>query len=198
MLRPPIPLAGSGDTSPGPSPLPELPADFREAFDARERSKGTTLVGADDIGELVVTQGDEGRIATGGLCGCTATATLLKLEDGTQKARIQHYNPLMFNLCATLLSDYLTSAEKAGGLVGARTVIMVPGTPRYQQDEVNYRAAEGLKVDVQGLTEAPSLAELYPYDPYGAFQAYGNGTLAVEIGSDSQADIIAELTPVQF
>ena len=59
-----------------------------------EKSAGTELVGMNEHKIITAAPGENKKIATYGLEGCTAVAVVSEFADGTKRGYIQHYPPL--------------------------------------------------------------------------------------------------------
>ena len=75
-----------------------------------ERSAGTELVGMNEYKIITAAPGENKKIATYGLEGCTAVAVVSEFADGTKRGYIQHYPPL-----GEQLSGLVLRREMGGG-----------------------------------------------------------------------------------
>ena len=75
-----------------------------------EKSAGTKLIEMDSQGDITAVPGEEKKIATFGLSGCTAVAVVSEFADGTKRGYIQHYSPL-----GDQLSGLVLRREMGGG-----------------------------------------------------------------------------------
>lgn len=68
-----------------------------------ERSAGTELVGMNEYKIITAAPGENKKIATYGLEGCTAVAVVSEFADGTKRGYVQHYSPLADRLSGLML-----------------------------------------------------------------------------------------------
>ena len=68
-----------------------------------EKSAGTTLVYMDSYNSVAAQPGEKVKIATFGLCGCTATAVVSEYPDGSKRGYIQHFSPAMKSFGESML-----------------------------------------------------------------------------------------------
>lgn len=163
-----------------------------------EKNRGTVLVGMDVKGDITALEGEEQRIATFGLGGCTAVAIAAELPDGSRKGYIQHYSPLNRRLSADILAD-ATSRFVTEGAMSTRVVVMTPG--EWTLDPADKWGMKPKDDVLTGLLTATARARLgvdtdvqvYPYSEMQESGRYGQGTLMVELTRDEAPTIYAEM-----
>lgn len=89
-----------------------------------ESKAGTKLIDMDDYGSVDVHSGDTAKIATFGLCGCTAVAVVSEYLDGSKSAHVQHFSPICRKLSESVFRSVMTKNQ---GVVSRKVVVMVPG-----------------------------------------------------------------------
>ena len=83
--------------------LPNEETHSTPSFYEIEKSAGTKLIEMDSQGDITAVPGEEKKIATFGLSGCTAVAVVSEFPDGTKRGYIQHYSPLGEQLSSLVL-----------------------------------------------------------------------------------------------
>ncbi len=176
-------------------------ADPYLSFLRHERSRGTQFIRMNDRGEVIFPPYARGQIATAGLVGCTAVASVLEEEDGTQRAYIQHYNPRNAELAADTLFQYLLSAEETGRVTRATTVIMTPGAIGEPGEKID----SALPVELRDIAKRVRLLgglegdeRIHPYETWRTFKIYGAGSLMIEATPGQSAAILADLEVVDI
>ena len=166
-----------------------------------EKSAGTKSIEMDSQGDITAVPGEEKKIATFGLSGCTAVAVVSEFADGTKRGYIQHYSPLGDQLSGLVLRGEMMEIEQQS-LVSCKIVIMTPGElregpdgkwimmPRSQECVDNLIAESGINNDKD--------IKVYPYDLDYELDSYGQGTLMIEFSSDGETKIYTEMLPVKF
>ena len=176
---------------------PVTPQSFYEI----ERSAGTELVGMNEYKIIAAAPGENKKIATYGLEGCTAVAVVSEFADGTKRGYIQHYPPLGEQLSGLVLRREMGGVERLSP-VRCKMVIMTPGeyrkdsdgrwimTPMFQEHVDNLIAGSGIKNDKD--------VKIYPYDLNCDPDRYGQGTLMIKFDYDGETTIYTEMLPVKF
>lgn len=176
---------------------PVTPQSFYEI----ERSAGTELVGMNEYKIITAAPGENKKIATYGLEGCTAVAVVSEFADGTKRGYIQHYPPLGEQLSGLVLRREMGGVERLSP-VRCKMVIMTPGeyrkdsdgrwimTPMFQEHVDNLIAGSGIKNDKD--------VKIYPYDLNRDPDRYGQGTLMIKFDYDGETTIYTEMLPVKF
>lgn len=166
-----------------------------------EKSAGTKLIEMDSQGDITAVPGEEKKIATFGLSGCTAVAVVSEFPDGTKRGYIQHYSPLGDQLSGLVLRREMGGVEQQSP-VSCKMVIMTPGehckdpdgkwimTPRSQERVDNLIVESGINNDKD--------IKVYPYDLDCDLGSYRQGTLMIEFSSDGETKIYTEMLPVKF
>jgi len=176
---------------------PITPPSFYEI----EKSAGTKLIGMDSQGDITAAPGEEKKIATWGLSGCTAVAVVSEFADGTKRGYIQHYSPLGDQLSGLVLHREMRGVEQQSP-VSCKMVIMTPGeyykdpdgkwimTPRSQECVDNLITESGISNDKD--------VKVYPYDLVRGLGSYGQGTLMIKFDHDGETTVYTEMLPVKF
>lgn len=157
-----------------------------------EVARGTCIVGIQDRGSIVANANEGGRIATGGLAGCTAVAIVLRKAD-MREGYIQHYSPRLGIVGVGELTDFL-DARKAALYDSARAVITTPGVEDWSVLSQDLKPEDGelagqlIQVAQHGLPEASDIKVL-------AYQLTLR-TLLVELAEDGTDRIYAETSLV--
>ena len=181
--------------------LPNEETHSTPSFYEIEKSAGTKLIEMDSQGDITAVPGEEKKIATFGLSGCTAVAVVSEFPDGTKRGYIQHYSPLGEQLSSLVLRREMGGVEQQSP-VSCKMVIMTPGehckdpdgkwimTPRSQERVDNLIVESGINNDKD--------IKVYPYDLDCDLGSYGQGTLMIEFSSDGETKIYTEMLPVKF
>ena len=162
-----------------------------------ESEAGTKLIGMDDYGSVEVHSGDTAKIATFGLCGCTAVAVVSEYLDGSKSAHVQHFSPICQELSESVFRSVMTKNQ---GVVSRKVVAMVPGQWS-QSSDGNTIIVPKDQASLDSLLEASNLsdgdnARVCSYDESICIGQYGQGTLMVELGDEPV--IYTEMYPVEF
>ena len=162
-----------------------------------ESEAGTKLIGMDDYGSVEVHSGDTAKIATFGLCGCTAVAVVSEYLDGSKSAHVQHFSPICRKLSESVFRSVMTKNQ---GVVSRKVVVMVPGQWS-QSGDGNTIIVPKDQASLDSLLEAGNLsdgdnARVCSYDESICIGQYGQGTLMVELGDEPV--IYTEMYPVKF
>lgn len=161
-----------------------------------EKGRGTTIVDMDQRGDIAVARGEEKRIATFGLVGCTAVAIAAELPDGTRKGYIQHYSPLNNQLGAHMLAE-ATDRLAIDGVSKVRAVVMTPGewtqdpAAKWAMNPKDELVTRLLTLTVQARLDEADV-QVYPYSEGLSFDRHGQGTLMLEFCADGVVNILAE------
>jgi hypothetical protein len=166
-----------------------------------EKSAGTKLIEMDSQGDITAVPGEEKKIATFGLSGCTAVAVVSEFPDGTKRGYIQHYSPLGDQLSGLVLRREMGGVEQQSP-VSCKMVIMTPGEhckdpdgkwimmPRSQERVDNLIVESGINNDKD--------IKVYPYNLDCDLDSYGQGTLMIKFDYDGETTIYTEMLPVKF
>jgi hypothetical protein len=98
-----------------------------------EGPRGTEIIDMNQSGHVVAAPGEKQRIATFGLCGCTAVGVVATFPDGTRRAHVQHYDSFRKRMDGQRhgLEEMILSREAEEGAYGTASkvdaVIMIPG-----------------------------------------------------------------------
>lgn len=162
-----------------------------------ESEAGTKLIDMDDYGSVDVHSGDTAKIATFGLCGCTAVAVVSEYLDGSKSAHVQHFSPICRKLSESVFRSVMTKNQ---GVVSRKVVVMVPGQ-WVQSGDGNTIIVPKDQASLNSLLEAGNLsdgdnARVCSYDESICIGQYGQGTLMVELGDEPV--IYTEMCPVKF
>ncbi len=174
----------------------------RPNFYEIEKGRGTALVDMDARGDITAANGEEKRIATFGLGGCTAVAIAAELPDGTRKGYVQHYSPLNRQLGASMLAEAANDFAMEGA-TNVRTVIMTPGewtqdpSAKWAMKPKDDLLAGLLTVTAQSRLGMEAGVQVYPYSEMQSTDQYGQGTLMVEFRADGAVNMLAEAMPVK-
>lgn len=180
--------------------FPELQFKYgissKPSFYEIEREAGTKLIDMDDYGSVEVHSGDTAKIATFGLCGCTAVAVVSEYIDGSKSAHVQHFSPTCQELSQSVFRSVTTKSQ---GVVSRKVVAMVPGQ-WIQSSDGNTIIVPKDQASLDSLLQAGNLSDdnsvkVYPYNMVRGNE-YGQGTLMVELGD--KPVIYAEMYPVKF
>lgn len=181
--------------------LPNEETHSTPSFYEIEKSAGTKLIEMDSQGDITAVPGEEKKIATFGLSGCTAVAVVSEFPDGTKRGYIQHYSPLGEQLSSLVLRREMGGVEQQSP-VSCKMVIMTPGEyhkdpdgkwimmPRSQERVDNLIVESGINNDKD--------IKVYPYDLDCNLGSYRQGTLMIEFSSDGETKIYTEMLPVKF
>lgn len=161
-----------------------------------ESKAGTKLIDMDDYGSVESHSGDTAKIATFGLCGCTAVAVVSEYIDGGKSAHVQHFSPICQELSESVFRSVMTKSQ---GVVSRKVVAMVPGQWS-QSSDGNTIIVPKDQASLDSLLQAGNLSDdnsvkVYPYN-MAQGNKYGQGTLMVELGD--KPVIYAEMYPVKF
>lgn len=168
----------------------------RPSFYEIEKGRGTTIVDMDQRGDIAVARGEEKRIATFGLGGCTAVAIAAELPDGTHRGYVQHYNPTNHQLGASMLAE-ATDRLATDGASNVRAVVMTPGewtqdpAAKYAMNPKDELITRLLTLTVQTRLDEADV-QVYPYSEVLSSDRYGQGTLMLEFCADGVVNILAE------
>jgi hypothetical protein len=162
-----------------------------------ESRAGTKLIDMDDYGSVDVHSGDTAKIATFGLCGCTAVAVVSEYLDGSKSAHVQHFSPICRKLSESVFRSVMTKNQ---GVVSRKVVVMVPGQ-WVQNGDGNTIIVPKDQASLNSLLQAGNLsdgdnARVCSYDESICIGQYGQGTLMVELGDEPV--IYTEMCPVEF
>lgn len=162
-----------------------------------ESKAGTKLIDMDDYGSVDVHSGDTAKIATFGLCGCTAVAVVSEYLDGSKSAHVQHFSPICRKLSESVFRSVMTKNQ---GVVSRKVVVMVPGQ-WVQNGDGNTIIVPKDQASLNSLLQAGNLsdgdnARVCSYDESICIGQYGQGTLMVELGDEPV--IYTEMCPVEF
>lgn len=162
-----------------------------------ESEAGTKLIDMDDYGSVDVHSGDTAKIATFGLCGCTAVAVVSEYLDGSKSAHVQHFSPICRKLSESVFRSVMTKNQ---GVVSRKVVVMVPGQ-WVQNGDGNTIIVPKDQASLNSLLQAGNLsdgdnARVCSYDESICIGQYGQGTLMVELGDEPV--IYTEMYPVKF
>ena len=162
-----------------------------------ESEAGTKLIDMDDYGSVDVHSGDTAKIATFGLCGCTAVAVVSEYLDGSKSAHVQHFSPICRKLSESVFRSVMTKNQ---GVVSRKVVVMVPGQ-WVQNGDGNTIIVPKDQASLNSLLQAGNLsdgdnARVCSYDESICIGQYGQGTLMVELGDEPV--IYTEMCPVEF
>lgn len=181
--------------------LPNEETHSTPSFYEIEKSAGTKLIEMDSQGDITAVPGEEKKIATFGLSGCTAVAVVSEFPDGTKRGYIQHYSPLGEQLSSLVLRREMGGVEQQSP-VSCKMVIMTPSEyhkdpdgkwimmPRSQERVDNLIVESGINNDKD--------IKVYPYDLDCNLGSYRQGTLMIEFSSDGETKIYTEMLPVKF
>lgn len=176
----------------------------RPDFTEREAERGTHLVYMNDTsGIITAAEGEEQRIATSGLGGCTAVAMTVELPDGTRDGYIQHYSFYHGFESEMMLADAISRIPKNTQL-NARVVIMTPGKGVHASGGsrgLRPAPAEGALVEsltaiTQKSFEGQADVQVYPYLEIRDSSRDDLGTLVVELPAGGGAKILADAIPM--
>lgn len=165
-----------------------------------EKSAGTKLIEMDSQGDITAVPGEEKKIATFGLSGCTAVAVVSEFADGTKRGYIQHYSPL-----GDQLSGLVLRREMGGGAaspVSCKMVIMTPGEyckdpdGKWIMTPISQERVDNLIVE-SGINNDKDI-KVYPYNLDCDLGSYGQGTLMIKFDYDGETKIYTEMLPVKF
>lgn len=176
--------------------LEEYAHRYRPSFYEVETANGTTMVGMNEYGRIEAASGEDKRIATYGLCGCTGVAVVADHSDGSRTGYIQHFDPLHKDLGRIFMERELGSAD----IVSHRVVVMTPGEWG-QDDRGSYIMAPRDQSMVDELLSGSGLKDdgdvvVYPYSMLQQLGRYGQGTLAITLGDTPT--VYTEEIPVRF
>ena len=170
-----------------------------------ERSAGTELVGMNEYKIITAAPGENKKIATYGLEGCTAVAVVSEFADGTKRGYIQHYPPLGEQLSGLVLRREMGGVERLSP-VRCKMVIMTPGeyrkdsdgrwimTPMFQKCVDNLIVESGMK-----NRDRDRDVKVYSYNTIQSYQdRHRQGSLMIEFSSDDETTIYTEMLPVKF
>ncbi len=168
-----------------------------------EKSAGTKLIGMDSQGDITAAPGEEKKIATWGLSGCTAVAVVSEFADGTKRGYIQHYSPLGDQLGGLVLRREMGGVEQQSP-VSCKMVIMTPGeyckdpdgkwimTPMFQECVDNLIVESGMKNRDRDV-------KVYSYNMIQSYQdRHRQGSLMIKFDHDGETTVYTEMLPVKF
>jgi len=165
-----------------------------------EARRGTEIVAMDARGEIIATPGEEKRIATFGLGGCTAVAVALKFADGNRKGYVQHYSPLNKLYSAERLAE---AVELSGDEpIAARVVIMAQGEWAQSADHSKMKPSDEMLVNLLEVKALKGLGlqadvQTVSYSGMLDFDKDDQGTLMIEFLSNGETRILADGLPVE-
>ena len=178
---------------------PVTPQSFYEI----ERSAGTELVGMNEYKIITAAPGENKKIATYGLEGCTAVAVVSEFADGTKRGYIQHYPPLGEQLSGLVLRREMGGVERLSP-VRCKMVIMTPGEYRKDSDgrwimtPMFQKCVDNLIVE-SGMKNRDRDVKVYSYNTTQSYQdRRRQGSLMIEFSSDDETTIYTEMLPVKF
>ena len=120
-----------------------------------ESEAGTKLIDMDDYGSVDAHSGDTAKIATFGLCGCTAVAVVSEYLDGSKSAHVQHFSPICRKLSESVFRSVMTKNQ---GVVSRKVVVMVPGQ-WVQSGDGNTIIVPKDQVSLNSLLQAGNLSD---------------------------------------
>ena len=166
-----------------------------------ESGRNTNLVFMEANGETVARTGEEKRIATFGLGGCTAVAVAGQLGDGSRKGYVQHYSPSGRDLSILALARSANLFATQGAKL-VRAVVMTPGEWVKGSDE-KWTMVPQEEPLVETLTRTiedaidDAQVGVYPYS-MSMSGSYGEGTLSVALLGTGEIQVLAESIPQRF
>lgn len=166
-----------------------------------EKSAGTKLIEMDSQGDITAVPGEEKKIATFGLSGCTAVAVVSEFADGTKRGYIQHYSPLGDQLSGLVLRREMGGGGAASP-VSCKMVIMTPGEyckdpdGKWIMTPISQERVDNLIVE-SGINNDKDI-KVYPYNLDCDLGSYGQGTLMIKFDYDGETKIYTEMLPVKF
>lgn len=181
--------------------LPNEETHSTPSFYEIEKSAGTKLIEMDSQGDITAVPGEEKKIATFGLSGCTAVAVVSEFPDGTKRGYIQHYSPLGDQLSGLVLRGEMGGVEQQSP-VSCKMVIMTPGEHCKDPDgklimtPISQERVDNLIVE-SGINNDKDI-KVYPYNLDCDLGSYRQGTLMIEFSSDGETKIYTEMLPVKF
>lgn len=168
-----------------------------------EKSAGTELVGMNEHKIITAASGENKKIATYGLEGCTAVAVVSEFADGTKRGYIQHYPPLGEQLSGLVLRREMGGVERLSP-VRCKMVIMTPG--EYCKDPdgkwimmpMSQEHVDSLIIE-SGMKNRDRDVRVYSYNICHSYQnRHSQGSLMIEFSSDDETTIYTEMLPVKF
>jgi hypothetical protein len=181
--------------------LPNEETHSTPSFYEIEKSAGTKLIEMDSQGDITAVPGEEKKIATFGLSGCTAVAVVSEFPDGTKRGYIQHYSPLGDQLSGLVLRGEMGGVEQQSP-VSCKMVIMTPGEHCKDPDgklimtPISQERVDNLIVE-SGINNDKDI-KVYPYNLDCDLGSYGQGTLMIKFDYDGETTIYTEMLPVKF
>lgn len=182
--------------------LPNEETHSTPSFYEIEKSAGTKLIEMDSQGDITAVPGEEKKIATFGLSGCTAVAVVSEFPDGTKRGYIQHYSPLGDQLSGLVLRGEMGGVEQQSP-VSCKMVIMTPGEHCKDPDgklimtPISQERVDNLIVE-SGINNDKDI-KVYPYNTTQSYQdRHRQGSLMIEFSSDGETKIYTEMLPVKF
>ena len=164
------------------------------SFYERELARGTQIVNMDTNGNVICGQDGVRRIATFGLCGCTAVASVLERADGQRRGYIQHYSFRNEDVGVQALAEELRA--NAQGIRVARLLVMTPGrmgpSGRFPLEPTNGTLANTLALTGSTYLGEQADVQIYAYEEAQKFGATDQGTLMIELPSEGVANIVAD------
>ena len=177
------------------SPTPE------ESFYDRERRRGTELVMMNSVSEIASSDQEVKRIATFGLCGCSAVVSLFQTELG-YSAVLGHFDPIQAERELGEGSLGQLHNHLAGHAHEQATVlILTPGdwqkddesgkyTLEPKQMDIVRKTRDYLEKNLQNLNET----RIRCYSENQLFGAKDQGTLLVELPpNNSDGPVVAHI-----
>ena len=181
--------------------LPNEETHSTPSFYEIEKSAGTKLIEMDSQGDITAVPGEEKKIATFGLSGCTAVAVVSEFPDGTKRGYIQHYSPLGDQLSGLVLRGEMGGVEQQSP-VSCKMVIMTPGEyckdpdGKWIMTPISQERVDNLIVE-SGINNDKDI-KVYPYNLDCDLGSYGQGTLMIKFDYDGETTIYTEMLPVKF
>lgn len=181
--------------------LPNEETHSTPSFYEIEKSAGTKLIEMDSQGDITAVPGEEKKIATFGLSGCTAVDVVSEFPDGTKRGYIQHYSPLGDQLSGLVLRGEMGGVEQQSP-VSCKMVIMTPGEHCKDPDgklimtPISQERVDNLIVE-SGINNDKDI-KVYPYNLDCDLGSYGQGTLMIKFDYDGETTIYTEMLPVKF
>ena len=164
------------------------------SFYDRETGRGTEIVSMDANGTVICGPEEEKRIATFGLCGCTAVASVIERADGQRRGYIQHYSFRNEGTGVQALGDELRA--NASSLRVARLVVMTPGrmgpSGKFPLVQTNDTLANTLALTGRTYLGEDADIQVYAYEETQKLGATDQGTLMIEFPAGGAANIVAD------
>lgn len=164
------------------------------SFFERETSRGTKIVYRDTDGTIVCSPNEGRRIATFGLCGCTAVASVIESTDGQRRGYIQHYSFRNEDAGVQALGQELRA--NAIDLRVARLVIMTPGTMgpsgKFPLEPANNTLANVLTLTGRTYFGEDADIQVYAYEETQKTGETDQGTLMIVFPAGGVANVVAD------